>query len=366
MQSVMQIKPDIDFIRQVKKSTKAPLKQCMQCGNCTAVCKLSQDEQVFPRREMMWTAWGLKDKIIGNPNIWLCHQCGDCMESCPRDVKPSDVLSTLRQINYLWYARPKFLGKWLSKPVYLPLVVLFPILIITIILYFAGSFNRPELDYIDYSAFFPHVWLNSSFTFLTFLSFFGAYIGIRRFWKDMKFNMFVEKKKSITNSFIIVLKEIGLHSKFNSCSTNKNRYYAHLMIFWGFILLLFVTLVAIVNVIFFDYPMRFFHPAKIAGNFSSVLLFTGIGIMIFNRFFNKKLYGYSNYYDWYFLISLFLLTFSGTLTEMARFLNWQTAYYIYFFHLLMVWMVIIYCPFSKFGHFIFRTVALVFMKSRGK
>ncbi len=366
MQAVIQIKPDIDFLRQVKKSSRAPLKQCMQCGNCTAVCKLSQDEQVFPRREMMWAAWGLKDRIIGNPNIWLCHQCGDCMENCPRDVKPSDVLSTLRQINYLWYAKPNFLGKWLSKPVYLPLIVLFPVLIITIILYFAGSFNRPELDYIDYSAFFPHVWLNSSFTSLTFLSFLGAYIGIRKFWKDMKFNMSIEKKNSITKSFISVLKEIGTHSKFNSCSSSKDRYYAHLMMFWGFILLLFVTLVAIINVIFFDYPMKFFHPAKIAGNFSSILLFTGIGIMIFNRLFNKKLYGHSNYYDWYFLISLFLLTLSGTLTEIARFLNWQTAYYIYFFHLLMVWMVIIYAPFSKFGHFIFRTVALVFVKSRGK
>ena len=273
MNQTIEISPDLKFIQQIKKSSKAPLKQCMQCGNCTAVCSLSKKDNNFPRKEMNWTAWGLKYKLLGNPNIWLCHQCGDCTTHCPRDVKPADILSSLRHFNYLWYAKPKFLGKWLSSSYYLPLVVALPLLIINMILYFAGSFDLPESPIIDYSKFFPHIWLKSSFTFLTFLSFFGAYLGIKKFWNDMKLNMPGEKKKGLFKSFIQVVQETGLHLKFNACISNKSRYFAHLMVFWGFVLLLFVTLIAILNVIFFEYPMRFLHPAKILSNFSSILLF---------------------------------------------------------------------------------------------
>ncbi|PLX11371.1 MAG: heterodisulfide reductase, partial [Marinilabiliales bacterium] len=71
----------------------------------------------------------------------------------------------------------------------------------------------------------------------------------------------------------------------------------------------------------------------------------------------------SNYYDWLFLVSLFLLTISGVIVEIARFLNWILAYYLYFFHLICVWFVIIYLPYTKFGHLLYRTVAMVFAAS---
>ncbi|MFC2137572.1 quinone-interacting membrane-bound oxidoreductase complex subunit QmoC [Bacteroidota bacterium] len=365
MAETQTIIPDIDFIKSLQKSSNASLKECMQCGTCSVVCKLSPKENPFPRKEMIWASWGLKDKLIGNPDVWLCHQCGDCSTECPRGVKPADVLATIRQQSYLHYSRPKFLAKWMSSPAYLPLVLGIPMLIIHSILIIAGTLHTPEGP-VDYSKIFPHGLLNSSFSIITLLAYSGSIFGLQTFWKDMKKILPGKRKTSLMKSFSEVIKDILIHKNFNTCETNKFRSVAHFMVFWGFLLLLGVTLVAIVNVVFFEYPMKFLHPAKIAGNFASLLLFFGIGVMIFKRLFNKKAVGNSNYSDWFFLITLFLLTLSGTLTELARFGNWEQAYYIYLTHLILVWVVFINLPFSKFGHLMYRTLALAYAKSRGR
>ena len=111
----------------------APLNQCLQCGNCSAVCTLAPSDRPFPRKEMAWAAWGIKEKLIGNPDIWLCHQCGDCSSYCPRDVKPADVIAAIRQKTYMHYARPAFLGKLVNKPVWLPLAPAIPVSVIILI-----------------------------------------------------------------------------------------------------------------------------------------------------------------------------------------------------------------------------------------
>jgi Heterodisulfide reductase, subunit C len=37
--------------------------------------------------------WGLKDKLVNDIDIWLCHNCGTCSELCPRGAKPGDLLA---------------------------------------------------------------------------------------------------------------------------------------------------------------------------------------------------------------------------------------------------------------------------------
>ena len=96
------------------------------------------------------------------------------------------------------------------------------------------------------------------------------------------------------------------------------------------------------------------------------MLLLGIIIIILVRLFRREERLKTNYPDWWFLINLLLLTISGVLVEMARFLDWSSAYMIYFIHLVLVWMVILYAPYTKFGHFLFRTVVLISAKRRGR
>ncbi|MBA7614613.1 hypothetical protein ES703_21881 [subsurface metagenome] len=130
-----------------------------------------------------------------------------------------------------------------------------------------------------------------------------------------------------------------------------------MFVFWGFVTLLVVTFFAILSTIFFNYPLEFRNPIKIAGNLGGLFLVCGSVIMIINRFRGNHLN--SNFTDWFFLFALMFLGISGFLIEAARFGNWSSAYHLYFVHLVLVWLVILYLPYTKFAHFLYRTVALM-------
>ena len=360
------VEPDISFIKELKKDSGADLKQCMQCGTCSVVCDLSPEDNPFPRKEMIWASWGLKDKLMGDPDIWLCHQCGDCTTYCPRGIKPGDVISSIRNLSYYNYAKPKAFVRILKNPIFLPLVLAFPAIIILGIIYLAGTLHIPEGE-IEYSKFFPHSYLNISFLAIVLFVAAGMIISIKNFWNDLKKNMpFTEKKLSYTKSLISVLNEIIFHRNFNKCTSNKFRFYSHLLVFGGFVILLVVTIFAIIAVLFFEYPLSLWNPVKIAGNLAALMLLAGLTIMIYKRIANKNVAGKTNYFDWFFLVSIYLLTISGVLVEIARFQNWASAYFIYFLHLVLVWIIIIYAPYTKFGHVIYRTVAMVYARSIGR
>ena len=139
-----------------------------------------------------------------------------------------------------------------------------------------------------------------------------------------------------------------------------------MLVFFGFGLLILVTIYAIWASLTHNYPLPFLNPFKIAGNVASLMIYAGLGIMIAQRLFNRSVFGKSGYSDWLLLIAIALLTLSGTLVELARFGNWSIAYYLYFFHLVAVWFVIMYLPFTKLGHIFFRTTALLYARSIGR
>ncbi|MCF8298767.1 MAG: quinone-interacting membrane-bound oxidoreductase complex subunit QmoC [Saprospiraceae bacterium] len=361
----MNIKPNIEFIRDLRMESGADLKQCMQCGTCSVVCDLSPDDNPFPRKEMIWASWGLMDKLVSDPDVWLCHNCGDCTTYCPRDVKPGDVLAAVRSKVYEKYAKPAFLFKLLKKPIFLPITIAIPVFIIGLILFLNGTLAIPEGD-VNYSKFFPHMQLNISFSTLVLIVLLGLVLSIRSFVSDIKQHLPKQKKKSFMKSLIEFKIEILLHKQFNKCQENKFRSTAHLLVLWGFILLLIVTAFAILAVVFFEYPMGLFHPVKITGNIAAAMLVIGLLIMMFQRVKGENVAGKKNYFDWLFLISLFLLTISGLLVEIARFDNWSLAYHIYFVHLVLVWMLIIYAPYTKFAHVFYRSTAIILCKMYGR
>jgi quinone-modifying oxidoreductase subunit QmoC len=254
---MLNVRPDIKFIDDLQEATGSRLTTCMQCGACTAVCSLSEDVNVFPRKQMLMAAWGMKDRLMADPNVWTCHQCGDCTLTCPRGIKPGEILATLRQKQISHYSKPGFLARWMQDIRFLPLLILFPAVIIGMILILAGTitmagFSMPEGP-VNYGKFFPHGWLNGSFTLLFALSAMAGISGISSYWKNMK--TLEEGKHSLSRmtflKFWRVIRTIMVHRDFNRCTENKNRSLAHLFVFWGFILLLFVTFFAILSTIFF-------------------------------------------------------------------------------------------------------------------
>lgn len=110
------VQPDLSFVKNVMDAGGDTVKSCYQCATCSVVCPLSTPESPFPRKEMLWTQWGLADKVAGDVDVWLCHQCGDCTAYCPRDARPGDVLGAIRTSAIRYYAQPKALADMLSRP----------------------------------------------------------------------------------------------------------------------------------------------------------------------------------------------------------------------------------------------------------
>jgi len=109
------------------------------------------------------------------------------------------------------------------------------------------------------------------------------------------------------------------------------------------------------------YPLS--DPVKWLANASALALLIGISLVIRNRLRNKEKAGYGAYYDWLFISIVFAIMATGILSEVVRLANIAVlAYIIYFIHLVVVFFLFAYAPFSKMAHMLYRATAMVFEK----
>ncbi|UCC79345.1 MAG: quinone-interacting membrane-bound oxidoreductase complex subunit QmoC [Candidatus Zixiibacteriota bacterium] len=381
------VEPDLDFIREVKKAGGSNVKKCFQCATCSAVCNQSPEGNPFPRKEMILTGWGLTEKLVIDPNVWLCYQCNDCTTYCPRGARPGDVLAAIRSYMYKKMAFPSFMGKALASPKALPLLFLVPVIILAAcIILFAprgesGGFLFMQSSLIDYNYFLPHSSVDALFVFGNIMIFIFAAIGFVRFWRFLNRNG-GDSEIPILRAFLLTIKEIFYHSKFSNCGVNRARAVAHFILFYGFIgamittgaVFIFIFIPHYLSLLgleglhsFFELPINLPHPVKIIGGLSGLALVVGTFLLIFRRSTNRDQVGANGYTDYLFLYILFFTGLSGMLSWLIRYFDTPgVAYIIYFLHMVFVFSLLWYMPYSKFAHMIYRTLAIVYAKMTGR
>ncbi len=379
------VSPDLQFVNQVIKAGGESLKKCYQCATCSVVCNLTQNDNPFPRKEMIHAQWGLKDKLFGNPDIWLCHQCSDCTAYCPRGAKPGEVLNAVRKMSIENYAAPKFLGKAVASPGSLVPLLAIPAVIFGIILASLGHLNLAniplnERGQISYHEFLPSLYIDSVFVPVALFAVISLAMGVSRYWKDMVRTAGpVAPKGSIWNAIIATINEILSHKRFEKCNVTKERKISHFLVFFSFIGLAITTAWAVVYLygpgimkllgaepfkwMLGPSPYPLTDPVKWIANASALSLLIGITLVIRNRMKNQEKAGKGGYYDWLFIYIIYAITATGILSEVVRLSNIAVlAYIIYFTHLIVVFFLFAYAPFSKMAHMVYRATAMVFEK----
>jgi quinone-modifying oxidoreductase subunit QmoC len=335
---------------------------------------------------MIQAQWGLKDKLVQDPDIWLCHNCNDCSTYCPRGAKPGDVLNALRKKSVEHYAWPKAIAKRVGDPKSLPLLIAIPAILIAVIigltnLWWHGGEGPTRVvhgetivleDVIRSWEMIPMLAVDILFILTGLFAVTVFAKGLLRFWGDLEAQR--KRQIGIVPAAIDVVKQIITHSNFKECSTNQDRYLGHLGVFYGFVALFITTSCIFAGVYFLNLivhvpltPWPLWNPVKLLGNLGGIALLVGCFLLIRSRLNQEDDTTASSYYDWFLLVLVTVVGASGLLAEWVRWMGIGFLYYLlYYIHLVSIWALFAYTPFSKLAHLVYRTVALIHNRACGR
>lgn len=382
------IQPDLGFVKDVIAGGGTDLKKCFQCATCSVVCEITPEDHPFPRKEMQWAQWGLKDKLTGSPDIWLCHQCNDCTAQCPRDAKPGRVMNAIAKMTIPALSKPGFLAKGVGSPSSLLLMLAIPVIVVALTIALLGDFSPARGEVVNgevhhageivYASFLGHWPIVGVFTTFFALSIIIFFMGVRSYWGKMTEharNEGLQLKGGGLAQIGPVLSEIAAHRRFGKCEETSDRKVSHLFIFYAFLALFAATGISTLLTdgpllwggegVLSPYPTisfvkLFAYPGAIAG-------IIGIGLIAINRFKHQEKVGLGSYFDWLLITLVAVLMITGIGTVAFRKLDVGVlAYPTYFVHLVAVLFLFMYMPFSKMAHMVYRTTAMAFARATGR
>lgn len=403
MSTNVRVQPDLKFVKELQSVGGESLKKCYQCATCSVVCPLSPADAPYPRKEMVWAQWGLKDRLLTDIDIWLCHNCGTCSDLCPRGAKPGDLLAALRNMAYRNLAKPTCIGKWMSSSNYLPLLLLIPAAIYMIIWVARAGVLKTFFPLKDGAVVYGHLFpgdftidpiFGAAFLFMV-IAFASGIKGLLDSFKGMPRTYIVGRGKEpgfISCLIDTIKEEVAQHSRFRDCGTEPKdvqRFQGHLFLFYAFVALAIVTGVVATGhwggdfflhkvlgfddaltklLIFFGHtPMPLWSPVKVLANTGALAMVIGLIYLTKRRLSLDKAKSSSSWYDWYLLTVIWAIAITGIGSEFLRLVNIPyLAYPTYYLHLIAVFMLLTYLPWSKLGHLAYRVVGLAYARKIGR
>jgi quinone-modifying oxidoreductase, subunit QmoC len=345
MADALSIQPDTAFLKRLLASGGGDLKKCYQCATCSVACELAPEESPFPRQQMIEAQWGLKERLVSDPAIWLCHNCGKCTERCPRGARPGDVLGALRREAIRHFAFPGWMGALVADPRWLAVLFLLPALIFAAVALWAPK-PVPAPPF-EFGSMFPASVLEPLFFAVSGFALLAFVVGVVRFARGIG--------DSPAAGWTAALGDIATHRRFRSCDDSRMRL-AHLLTLWGFIGLAIVGTVAGLGAMagVLRTPLALASPLKLFANLSAVVALAGVSLLLIRRAGQAR----STYFDWFFLAALSSVVFTGIASELLRLAQTRAMYAFYFIHLVLIFGLLLYAPYSKFAHLAYRTVAM--------
>ncbi len=87
-----------EYREKLMERVEADVRECYQCGNCSAGCPAAFTFDYAPNQIMRMLQVGLVDKALDSSAVQLCVQCLTCTERCPRNIDIAGIIEDLKTV----------------------------------------------------------------------------------------------------------------------------------------------------------------------------------------------------------------------------------------------------------------------------
>ncbi|MGQ9675290.1 MAG: 4Fe-4S dicluster domain-containing protein [Chloroflexota bacterium] len=377
---------DLRLAQELKDFGAHDIDACFNCGNCTAVCRLSEGISTFPRRLIRYGQLGMRDRLVSSQEMWLCWGCRDCSSTCPRQARPSEYVEAVRRYAVASYDRTTIAGRLYTSGTFTAFLGVALAIVFALLLMSGGG--RMENHKFALFAFIPYELIHglgiavlaimglaaliNTVTLLSRVA--SAASGVVDTSSEGTTAPFLARAAHATRE---VLAELLSQKRFRSCEVDSSKplmlrpWFVHYTIMWGFIGLLAATGLDFL----FKTPGSFvplWYPMRLLGTVSGLALTYGLVVTMIRRSrpappsegptdtTASRLVPS----DWLFLWLLLSVTLLGFVVEAAVYWPEGTAwgYAAFLVHVALAMELLILFPFTKFAHALYRPVALWVLK----
>jgi ferredoxin/nitrate reductase gamma subunit len=375
---------DVGLYPELQKYGATDMSACFSCGNCTAICPLSENDATFPRRMIRYAQVGMKDALLSSKELWSCYHCGECSDSCPTKADPGEFMAAARRYAIASYdatglARLMFLWPAVGTAFALALATFFALFMYTA----HGPQSSQSLAIFD---FIPEPLIHNLGIVVMVLVFAAGLVGVARMARaigrreGVGWGSVLGSRAALARSGRALWSSLGRESlgqaRFRAeCETEKEsvalyrrRWFVHAMVLWGFLGLLAATVLDygldILGVKATGTPVPIWYPIRLLGTVAGAMLIYGTSVMILDRVrAASSSVARSATADWTLLALLWITGVTGFGLEMALYLpeppTW--GYWVFLFHVAIAMELVLLAPFMKLAHAVYRPVALFYV-----
>ncbi len=355
----MSIRVDAGLRSELRHYGAPDLDACFNCGNCTAVCPLSETGVPFPRKTIRYLQVGAKDRLLKGLEPWLCYYCGECTQTCPREADPGEAMMAMRRYliaEYDWTG----LGRLFYKSKLWELTALGLVSAFVIALF--ALFHGPMVtDRVELLTFAPVEWVEPGDWVLALVLGGLMLSNVYRMYRlAMSEGPGVLERPML---YLEELKTLVLHFltqvRYLQCK-DKKYWVNHFLIMTGYSTM-FMLVVGLLRWFQTDNIYPIYHPQRFVGYYGFCALAYGCTVALIGRFRKRDpIHVHSHTSDWAFLVLLLLTSVTGILVHVFRYVEMPLpTYYMFVIHLaIAVPMLVVEVPFSKWPHLAYRPVAM--------
>jgi quinone-modifying oxidoreductase subunit QmoC len=363
----MSTRVDPSLLDEIKAYGAVNPEACFNCGNCTAICPLTDDEHPFPRGTVRLLQMGLRDRLLKSPDPWLCYYCGDCTRTCPKGAEPAETMMAARRWLTAQYDRSGLGAKlYTSERAVFRLIMRYVLLtlIVFVIYHFVTGFDRIVTARVELNTFAPVmlVWafVLVHFTLLAVRLGTNAWNMVRRTMRStaetisIPLSVYASEFKTFVVHFLT-------QKRWRDCNeTDHRRWLKHVLLVSGYVTML-VLVVPLLWWFQTDKIYPLYHPQRWLGYYATIALIYGSSEILIGRYRKREeIHRFSHPTDWLFPLFILVGAVTGILVHIFRYAGWAwPTYVIYVIHLMAMFaMLDTEVGIGKWTHLVYRPLAL--------